>query len=277
MTMFRNNRFFSSDPKVQYFECLRCGDCCKTSDIPISAFDIYRLARYRKKKPDDVITKFCRLGFHPCPKNEIVKDDMLGIVFIFKDKPCTFFLNQPIPTCTLYDVRPIVCENTPNPCNPWSIYHMYSTCQGLQASRVFPEDQRDYYRQICNLHARMLSLTARFFRDALGMGQPLSELSAKFGETPDTIVTPTGEKNTYEVIELLDNTMFKRLQKHYNVMQETIEAFNAGHDIFMYNFQEILSKTLTSVPLRERFLTQVGLKNRSKISSKTHRRFPGRT
>ena len=253
------NKFLSNDPKAQYYECLRCGDCCKTSDIPIAAFDIFRLARYLKKKSEDIIAKFCRLGYHPCLKSQIIMEDMLGVVFVFKDKPCTFFLDEPVPTCTIYDVRPIVCENTPNPYNPWSIYHMYPTCHGLQTSCMFPENQRDYYRQICNLHARMLTLTARFFRDTLGLGQPLSELSAKFGKIPDTIVTPTGEKNVYEIIEILDRTMFKRLQKHYDVMQETAKVFNASHDLFMDNFKEILSKTLTSVSLRKRFLTQVGL------------------
>ena len=240
--MYEIDRLFSSDPGANYFECLRCGDCCKTSDIPITVFDIFRLAYSLHKKGEEIISEFCRLGYHPCPKGNIVADDMIGAIFIFKDKPCKFFSNDNLPTCTIYEARPIVCENTPNPYNPWSISHMIASCCGLQASRLFQEDRRKYYREICNLHARAISLTARFFRDTLGLGQPLNELQARFGKTPDTIVTSGREKNTYEVIEMLENTVFDRLQAHYDVIKETIKVFNESRDILIHNMNEILSK-----------------------------------
>ena len=255
----RNDKFFSNDPKAQYFRCQRCGDCCKTSDIPITVFDVLRLARHLSQKPGSIIKKMCRLGYHPCSKNSILRDEMLGVVFLFKDKPCRFLLNKSILTCGVYDVRPIVCENTPNPCNLWSIHHIYSTCRGLQISRIFPKGQRNYYRQISSMHARMLSLTARFFHDALELGKPLKELSARFGETPNVVITPTGERNTYELIETLDKMVLRQLSQHFDVMKETVRAFNAGYDILMYNIREILSKTLTSVSLKDRFSKQVGL------------------
>jgi len=84
-------------------------------------------------------------------------------------------------------------------------------------------------------------------------------MSAKFGKTPNTIVTPTEEKYVYKIIETLDKKMFGPLQRHYDVMQETAKMFNAGHDLIMFNLKEILSKTVTSVSLRKRFLRQLGL------------------
>jgi Fe-S-cluster containining protein len=253
LTRTEINQLFANDPKANYFKCLRCGDCCKTSDIPITVLDIFRLAHALHKKEEDVISEFCRLGYHPCPKGNIVTDDMLGVVFIFKDKPCKFFSNDTLPTCTIYEARPIVCENTPNPYNPWSILHMLPSCRGLQASQLFHESKRKYYHEICNLHARTMSLTARFFLDTLGLGQPLNKLQAKFGKTPDTIVTSGIERNTYEVIEILENTVFDRLQAHYDVMKETIKVFKKSRDIIILNVNEILSKTISLTYLRKRF------------------------
>lgn len=255
--MSRENELFRCDPTIRYFECLRCGDCCITSDIPITIFDVFRLTKSLKKKTGEVITKLCRLGFHPFPKNGIITKDMLGVVFIFKEKPCIFLSNETIPTCTIYDIRPIVCENTPNPFNPLSISHMHSTCQGLQTSYTFPESLRDYYKQINKLHARMLSLTARFFYDTFEWGQPLSDLSARFGETPDTIITPNGEKYTYEIIEMIEKPLFEHLQKHYDIIQETIRGLNINYETLKYDLKEIISKTATSEQIKRRFLNQI--------------------
>ena len=241
----------SDDLKYKYFKCYKCGDCCKTSDIPITILDFLKIKKLQESKTKKLIEDLY-LAYHPIPENPTVEGDMIGVIWMFRKKPCKFFRELPEPACTIYENRPIVCENTPNPMAPPSIWGMIDSCVGLQNSNAFPFKNKKYYIELSNLHTLMLGLTARFFYDALGLGMLLSELDSSFSESIDQIISPNGNKNTREVIKLLDNSSGTVINSP-KMKKDLIEALETNISSLLEKINEINQKTLSVSSLREKY------------------------
>lgn len=241
----------SDDLEYKYFKCYRCGDCCKTSDIPITIFDFLRIKKLQESKTKKLIEDFS-LAYHPIPENPTIEGDMIGVIWIFRKKPCKFFRELPEPTCIIYENRPSVCENTPNPMAPPSIGGMIDSCNGLQNSNAFPFKNKKYYIELSNLHVLMLGLTARFFYDALGLGSYLNECDSSFSESVDQIISPEGNKNTREVIKILDNSIGMTLNAP-KMKKDIIVALKTNISTLLENIDEINQKTLSITSLKEKY------------------------
>lgn len=80
------------------FNCLDCGNCCKTLGPRISDKDILRIAKHLKAKPSVLTEKYFRID----EDND----------FVFKTMPCPFLGHDNY--CSIYESRPTACRNYPH-------------------------------------------------------------------------------------------------------------------------------------------------------------------
>ncbi len=80
-------------------DCTRCANCCKTSDVSVTAEDIARIAGHLGMTVEDFIA------------THLKTDEEKG-AYTVRRKPCSFLGED--DRCTIYDVRPTVCRQYPH-------------------------------------------------------------------------------------------------------------------------------------------------------------------
>ncbi len=80
------------------YDCLSCGNCCKTTSPMLFEKDIERLANHLKLKPGDFVQQYLFLD----------TDGIYGM----KSTPCPFLDGENY--CSIYDHRPKACREFPH-------------------------------------------------------------------------------------------------------------------------------------------------------------------
>jgi hypothetical protein len=83
----------------EVIDCLKCGNCCKTTSPVFRDVDIKRISKKQKIKSYKFIETYLRT-------------DSDGD-YVLKSSPCPF-LNKVDNSCTIYDYRPLACESYPH-------------------------------------------------------------------------------------------------------------------------------------------------------------------
>lgn len=86
------------DKVTEKFDCLTCGNCCKSISPRITDKDVERIAHKLKMKEVDFIARYLHID-----------DDQW---FVFNDTPCPFLM--PDNYCMIYDFRPKACREYPH-------------------------------------------------------------------------------------------------------------------------------------------------------------------
>jgi uncharacterized protein len=79
-------------------DCLKCGNCCKTTSPLFTDKDISRIAKYLRIKPSAVVSQYLKID-----------EDRF---YVLKTAPCTFLGADNY--CTIYDARPKACRDYPH-------------------------------------------------------------------------------------------------------------------------------------------------------------------
>ena len=79
-------------------DCLKCGNCCKTTSPLFTDKDISRVAKYLRIKPSAVVSQYLKID-----------EDRF---YVLKTAPCTFLGADNY--CTIYDARPKACRDYPH-------------------------------------------------------------------------------------------------------------------------------------------------------------------
>lgn len=89
----------------KYFECQRCGQCCKASGLPWDPLRTQEIADFLKVSKNDLIERYYG-EFSPDGKSFVFKEE--------KRKPCPFLQSEKEKkSCTIYPVRPLGCRLYP--------------------------------------------------------------------------------------------------------------------------------------------------------------------
>ena len=83
----------------EVIDCLKCGNCCKTTSPVFRDVDIKRIAKKQRIKSVKFIETY-------------LKVDSDGD-YVLKSSPCAF-LDKGDNSCTIYDYRPLACEGYPH-------------------------------------------------------------------------------------------------------------------------------------------------------------------
>ena len=86
------------DKVTQQFNCLTCGNCCKSISPMITDKDIERIARRQKMKEVDFIARYLHIDEDQC--------------YVFNETPCPFLM--PDNYCMIYEYRPKACQDYPH-------------------------------------------------------------------------------------------------------------------------------------------------------------------
>ncbi len=78
--------------------CLKCGNCCKTTSPIFTIKDIARIAKHLRMKEVKFIDQYLRVD----------EDDF----YVLKTAPCGFLNSE--NECIIYDVRPKACSEYPH-------------------------------------------------------------------------------------------------------------------------------------------------------------------
>ena len=79
-------------------DCLKCGNCCKTTSPIFRNADINRLSKHLRMKSGAFTEKYLKLD----EDND----------YVLKKSPCTFLNDD--NTCRVYDDRPLACREYPH-------------------------------------------------------------------------------------------------------------------------------------------------------------------
>ena len=79
-------------------DCLKCGNCCKTTSPLFTDKDISRIAKYLRIKPSAVVSQYLKID-----------EDRF---YVLKNAPCTFLGDDNY--CSIYDARPKACREYPH-------------------------------------------------------------------------------------------------------------------------------------------------------------------
>lgn len=82
----------------QEIDCLRCGNCCKTTSPIFYQTDIERAAKALRLRPGDFVEKFLKIDEE--------KD------YVLKSSPCAFLGADNY--CSIYESRPKACREYPH-------------------------------------------------------------------------------------------------------------------------------------------------------------------
>jgi Fe-S-cluster containining protein len=80
------------------FDCLSCGNCCKSISPMITDKDIEKIAGKMKMKEVDFISRYLHIDEDKC--------------YVFNDTPCPFLMSDNY--CMIYDYRPKACREYPH-------------------------------------------------------------------------------------------------------------------------------------------------------------------
>jgi len=86
------------DEFFENFDCLSCGNCCRSLGPRILQRDIERLSKHLKMKNSEFIDKYLRIDED--------KD------YVFKSMPCPFLDSENY--CLVYEYRPKACQKYPH-------------------------------------------------------------------------------------------------------------------------------------------------------------------
>jgi uncharacterized protein len=86
------------DKVSSQFDCMSCGNCCKSISPRITDKDIERIAHKQKMKEVDFIARYLH-----------VDEDQW---YVFNETPCPFLM--PDNFCMIYDYRPKACSEYPH-------------------------------------------------------------------------------------------------------------------------------------------------------------------
>ena len=86
------------DKVSDQFDCLSCGNCCKTISPMITDKDIVRIAHRQKMKEVDFINRYLHID-----------EDKF---YVFNDTPCPFLMADNF--CMIYEYRPKACREYPH-------------------------------------------------------------------------------------------------------------------------------------------------------------------
>lgn len=86
------------DEAFEEIDCLKCGNCCKTTSPIFRDVDVKRIAK-KLKMPQATFEK------------TLLRKDEDGD-WVLQTAPCTFL--QPDNTCFIYDIRPQACREYPH-------------------------------------------------------------------------------------------------------------------------------------------------------------------
>ena len=86
------------EEEFQRTDCLKCGNCCKTTGPLFNQVDIERIAKHLKVRPSDFIGTYLRM-------------DEEGD-YVLQQVPCTFLAADNY--CSIYNVRPKACREFPH-------------------------------------------------------------------------------------------------------------------------------------------------------------------
>ena len=86
------------DEEFEKTDCLKCGNCCKTTGPLFTDKDIERISKHLKLKTHQFISQYLRLD-----------DDNF---YVLQGVPCTFLGEDNY--CAIYNVRPKACREFPH-------------------------------------------------------------------------------------------------------------------------------------------------------------------
>ena len=86
------------EEEFQRTDCLKCGNCCKTTGPLFTQVDIERIAKHLRVRPSDFIKTYLRI-------------DEEGD-YVLQQVPCTFLGADNY--CSIYNVRPKACREFPH-------------------------------------------------------------------------------------------------------------------------------------------------------------------
>lgn len=83
---------------VDQFDCMSCGNCCKSISPMLTIKDIERVAKHLRMKEVDFINQYLHIDEDNC--------------YVFNLTPCPFFMSD--NACMIYDHRPKACREYPH-------------------------------------------------------------------------------------------------------------------------------------------------------------------
>lgn len=86
------------DKEFKKTDCLKCGNCCKTTGPLFTDKDVDRISKHFKLKPQEFIKQYLRVD----EDND----------FVLKSVPCSFLGADNY--CSIYEVRPKACREFPH-------------------------------------------------------------------------------------------------------------------------------------------------------------------
>ena len=88
------------------FHCTQCGKCCEhREDILLNPQDLFRMAKFLKQSPADVVNHYCEVYIGP--------DSRIPIVRLLPEGPtkrCPFLVRN---KCRIHEAKPTVCAMFP--------------------------------------------------------------------------------------------------------------------------------------------------------------------
>lgn len=88
------------------FQCKACGKCCKQrTDILLTAYDLFKIAKYLGRTPADIIDRYCEVYEGHSSHIPIVR-----LVPVPPDNRCPFLRNK---KCSVHAMKPTICRVYP--------------------------------------------------------------------------------------------------------------------------------------------------------------------
>lgn len=129
------------------FVCTKCGMCCKKlkpKSILIFPEDVLKISKKLNISPDEFLEKYC------CLEYQRIENTTIKLFFLdTKYSDCPFLLKN---ECSIHNIKPIQCKNTPY--NFFSYYKIWSYMPCI-SSDDYPEgcsikQDEEYIKQILN-------------------------------------------------------------------------------------------------------------------------------
>ena len=89
-----------------HFACKACGNCCKQRrDIVLTPYDIFRLAKYLSRTPEEIIKRYCDVY-----EGENSHFPVVWLMPVPPDDRCPFLINR---KCVVHTAKPVLCRIFP--------------------------------------------------------------------------------------------------------------------------------------------------------------------
>lgn len=88
------------------FNCKACGKCCKNrSDIVLTPYDVYRIAGFFERTPEEIITRYCEVY-----EGEHTHIPVVWLKPVPPDNACPLLRDR---KCAVHAAKPVVCRVYP--------------------------------------------------------------------------------------------------------------------------------------------------------------------